>query len=147
MKSHTKLCAFFLEKIWSNPATKVFKGAKDVNTVCRGFNFPPLWILMNPLPVQRFPQILKSPEVFCKKMCSYKFGKFTGKQLCQSLFLIKLCRPRACIFIKKETLAQLFSCEFCTISKSQRTAFSKHLESKCLYIRVYLRKKIFVPVT
>ena len=30
-----------------------------------------------------------------------------------------------------------------TISKSQRTAFSKHLESKSLYIRVYLRKKIF----
>ena len=33
------------------------------------------------------------PEVFCKKRCSY------------------------CNFIKKETLAQLFSCKFCEISK------------------------------
>ena len=33
--------------------------------------------------------------------------KFTGKHLCQ-----------ACNFIKKETLAQVFSCEFCEISKN-----------------------------
>ena len=39
-----------------------------------------------------------------------KFEKFTGKNLCQSLFLIK--------FIKKETLAQIFSWEFCKISKN-----------------------------
>ena len=34
-----------------------------------------------------------------------KFAKFTGKHLCQSLFN------------KKETLAQVFSCEFCELSK------------------------------
>ena len=38
-----------------------------------------------------------------------KFAKFTGKHLCQSLFFN---------FIKKETLAQVFSCEFCEISKN-----------------------------
>ena len=27
-------------------------------------------------------------------------------------------RPEACNFIKKETLAQVFSCEFCEISKN-----------------------------
>ena len=27
-------------------------------------------------------------------------------------------RPEACIFIKKETLAQVFSCEFCKIYKN-----------------------------
>ena len=32
----------------------------------------------------------------------------------ESLF----CRPQACNFIKKETLAQVFSCEFCKISKN-----------------------------
>ena len=32
----------------------------------------------------------------------------------------------------------------CTIS---RTAFSKHFQSKCLYISVYLRKNIIVPKT
>ena len=29
--------------------------------------------------------------------------------------LINNCRPKACNFIKKETLAQVFSCEFCEI--------------------------------
>ena len=33
-------------------------------------------------------------------------------------FLIKLHRPKACKFIKKETLARVFSCEFCQISKN-----------------------------
>ena len=35
----------------------------------------------------------------------------------ESLFLIS-CRPEACNFIKRETLTQVFSCEFCEISKS-----------------------------
>ena len=60
------------------------------------------------------------------QMCSVKkgalrnFTKFTGKHLCQSLFF----RPEACNFIKKEALAQVFSCEFCEIFKNtffQRT--------------------------
>ena len=37
------------------------------------------------------------------------FAKFTGKHLCQSLFFSKKN------FIKKETLAQIYSCEFCEI--------------------------------
>ena len=41
------------------------------------------------------------------------FTKFTGKHLCQSLF------------IKKETLAQVFSCEFCKIFKN--TFSTEHL--------------------
>ena len=44
-------------------------------------------------------------------------AKFTGKHLCPSLFFD--------IFIKKETLAQVFSCEFCEISKN--TFFTEHL--------------------
>ena len=55
-----------------------------------------------------------SLEVHCKKGVLRNFSKFTGKHLCQSLFFIKL----ACNFIKKETLAQVFSCEFCKISKN-----------------------------
>ena len=38
-------------------------------------------------------------------------------------FLIKL--PEACNFIKEETLAQVFSCEFYEISKS--TFFTEHI--------------------
>ena len=46
------------------------------------------------------------PELFCKKGVLRNFAKFTGKHLCQSLFF------------NKETLAQVFSCEFCEISKN-----------------------------
>ena len=45
------------------------------------------------------------------------FTNFTGKHLCQSLLFSKV-RPYACNFIKKETLALAFSCEFCEIFKN-----------------------------
>ena len=48
-----------------------------------------------------------------RKVILRNFGKFTGKHLCQSLFLIKLQTLGL-----KETLAQVFSCEFCEISKN-----------------------------
>ena len=55
------------------------------------------------------------------------FPKFTGKHLCQSLFLNKVAglRPEASNFIKKETLAPVFSCGFCEIYKN--TFFTEHL--------------------
>ena len=53
------------------------------------------------------------PELFCVKGVLRNFTKFTGKHLCQSLFF------------KKETLVQLFSCEFCETSKN--TFFTEHL--------------------
>ena len=59
------------------------------------------------------------PEVFCKKVGLRNFAKFTGKQLCQSFFLNKVAG------LKKETLAQVFSWEFCEISKN--TFFTEHL--------------------
>ena len=64
------------------------------------------------------------PEVFYKKDVLRNFAKFTGKHLCQSLFFNKVA-GQACNFIKKETLAQMFSCEFCEIS--QNTFFIEHL--------------------
>ena len=47
------------------------------------------------------------------------FAKFAGKHLCLSLvsFLMKL-QAGACNFIKKRTPSQVFSCEFCEISKN-----------------------------
>ena len=56
-------------------------------------------------------------------MCSVRKGllrnfvKFTGKHLCQSLFFKKVAG--------QETWAQVFSCEFCKISKN--TFFAEHL--------------------
>ena len=47
----------------------------------------------------------------------------SGKHLCQSLFFNKV--SEACNFIKEEKLAQVFSCEFCEISKN--IFFTEHL--------------------
>ena len=54
------------------------------------------------------------PEVFCKKGVRRNLVKFTGKHLCQCLFFNKV----AGWGLKKETLTQVFSCEFCEISKN-----------------------------
>ena len=56
-------------------------------------------------------------EVFCEKGVLKNFAKLTGKHLCPSLFFNKVAGA-VCNVIKKETLAQVFSCEFCEISKN-----------------------------
>ena len=58
------------------------------------------------------------PEVFCKKGVIRNFAKFPGKHLCQSLFFLTKLQTDTCNFIKKDTLAQVFSCEFCKIYKT-----------------------------
>ena len=45
--------------------------------------------------------------------------------------------PEACNFIKKEILAQVFSCEFCEISKS--TFFAEKLRATASNMRVKTR--------
>ena len=44
--------------------------------------------------------------------------RFTGEYLCQSLFFDKVAGLRPGTLLKKETLAQLFSCEFREICKN-----------------------------
>ena len=51
--------------------------------------------------------------VLLKKGVLRNFTKFTGKHLCQSLFLNKFAVLKPAHFIKKETIAQVFSSEFC----------------------------------
>ena len=50
------------------------------------------------------------PEMFCQKCVLRNFAKFTGKHLSHSLFLNKVAGYPAG--------AQVFSCEFCEVSKS-----------------------------
>ena len=58
------------------------------------------------------------PEVFHEKKFSWKFRKIHRKTpVPEYLFLIKL-QALSCNFVKKETLAQVFSCEFCEINSS-----------------------------
>ena len=44
-------------------------------------------------------------------------------------------RPKACNFIKKETLAQVFSCEFCELSKN--SSFTEHLQATAFAFKVH----------
>ena len=55
------------------------------------------------------------------------FTKFTGKHLCQGLFLNKVAG--ACNFIKSEALTQVFSCEFYQIL---RTLFLQNTSGQLL---------------
>ena len=52
--------------------------------------------------------------MFCEKGVLRNFAKFSGKLLCQSLFFINVAGLR----LVQETLAQVFSSEFCEISKN-----------------------------
>ena len=62
-----------------------------------------------------------------KKVVLRNFTKIKGKHLCQSPSFNKVAalRSQVCNFIKKETLAQEFSCAFCEIFKN--IFFTEHL--------------------
>ena len=66
------------------------------------------------------------PELFCKKCVLRNFAKFTGKHLCQSLFLIKLQAS-----------------EFCEISKS--IFFTEHLWASTSDFEVFMVDFFNIP--
>ena len=91
-------------------------------------------------PENRFQK--QPPEMSCKKGVLKNFTKFTGKQLCQRLFFFFFfffCASvsffvSASNFVKKETLAQVFFCEFCEIFQNivfDRTPPVAASESSC----------------
>ena len=61
-----------------------------------------------------------------KKGVLENFAKFLGKHLCQSLFFNKVAGLRPATLLKKR-LAQVFSYEFCEISKN--ILFTEHLRA------------------
>ena len=79
------------------------------------------------------------------------FAKFTGKHLCQNLFFNEVAclgvssimfsttllkrDSQACSFMKKETLAQVISCEFFEIFR--RTLFLKNTSGSCFWIYLF----------
>ena len=60
-----------------------------------------------------------------KKGALANLAKFTGKHLCQSLFFNKVAGRWPTTLFKKETLAQVFPCQFCKFCAS--TFFTEHL--------------------
>ena len=81
------------------------------------------------------------PEMFCNKGVLRNFAKFTGKHLFQSLFFNKLARLRPVTFLKKESLAQVFSCKFCEVSKN---TFFYRIPSAAA--SVYYNENIMTPL-
>ena len=69
------------------------------------------WLLLTHLIV--FP--ISTNKTIQKK---WNFTKFIRKCLCLSLIFNEVARLRPVNFSKKDTLAQVFSCEFCEISKN-----------------------------
>ena len=74
--------------------------------------------LQYPVPFSPQGPCFKSNYQGCsvRKGVLRNFAKFTGKHLCQGLFFNKIAG--ACNSIRKGALAQVFSCEFCEISKN-----------------------------
>ena len=91
-------------------------------------------------------------EMLCKKgvLKIKSFSKFTGptwEQLYLSLFFWKSCKLPACNFMKKETPVQMFSSEFCEISKD--TYFVENLRTAVsglffivMYVLLWFSKKL-----
>ena len=61
-----------------------------------------------------------------KKGVLRHFAQFTGKHLCQSFFFNKLAALGPATLLKKETLAQVFPCEFYEISKTTFLEYKKN---------------------
>ena len=81
-----------------------------------------------------FESVFKQPQ---KQAQEVKIHRKTPVQ--EPLFK-ESCRPASCNFLKKETLAHVFSYEFCEISKN--TFFTEHLRCFCNL----LNKTCFVKV-
>ena len=64
-----------------------------------------------------------------KKDILKNFAKVAGKHFCQSLFFNKVAGLN---FIKKETVAQVFSYEFCEIFKN--SFFIEHLQKTAVLL-------------
>ena len=66
-----------------------------------------------------------------QKRCPSKFRKIHRNHMCQSFFFTKVA-----VLSKKEALAQVFSCEFCEISRN--TVLTEHLRWMLLQMLLYM---------
>ena len=112
------------------PLTKLKKSQKKKNTHCTPWHAYWYLCVHCHMHIEIF---LKWPEklwpMFYKTGALKNFVKFTGKYLCQSLFIDKTAAPspQPYNFNKNETKAQEISCEFYKIFKN--TGFIENLQN------------------
>ena len=95
--------------VLSREYSQTFKTTNFRNTLTEQF-----------LPVFQHAEAVVSVQRCSVKKVSVEISQNSQENTCsvpESLFW-QSCRPKACNFIKKETPAQVFSCEFCEISKN-----------------------------
>ena len=79
------------------------------------------------------------PEVFCKKVF-LKFSQNSQENTCARVsFLIKFNKV-----VKKETLAQVFSCEFCEIFKN--SFFAEDLQATASTVNFFHEKSSITDI-
>ena len=76
-------------------------------------------------------EALTCPEVLCENGVLKHLTRSTGKYLYQILFFNKAAGFKTAILLKRETLTQVFSCEFCEIFKN--TFLLKNTSGGCFY--------------
>ena len=83
-------------------------------------------------------------EVFCKKGILRNFAKFTGKHLCQSLFLKKIVGPRPAILLKRRLWHRYFPANF---AKFLRTPFlTEHLQWLLLWLVDDIKRRLILEL-
>ena len=80
--------------------------------------------------------LLRKPRSFYEPQLTQHYKKYTPATQPKTLLNLQIFQ-QLCFWLVSE---KYLHCTICTV----HTAFSKHLESNCLYIPLYLRKKIFV---
>ena len=91
-----------------------------------------LYFYINSFSVNQQKQPLKVPY---KKGVLRNFVKFTRKHLCQRRFFNKVEGVK--LSVKKDALAQVFSCEFCEISKNNFS--TEHVQTNISLLTLILR--------
>ena len=86
------------------------------------------WQFLNVYIIKEVLTQKQPPEVFCEKVFLEILQNSQENTCARVSFLIKL--QAACNFIKKETLAQVFSIEFCKICKN---TFSQNSLGDCFF--------------
>ena len=101
------------------------------------------YVILFSLKLQKQP-----PEVFYKKAVIKNFAVLTGKQLCWSLFLVKLQASRLATLLKRETPKHVFFCEIFKnayfVKHWQTAASETHLLNSLtkLFIKILLCKNM-----
>ena len=136
------------KKKWNNTETDRKNMEKENNTDESDFSekeIPDLnslnffWIWTK---ISEISTVVRSSHQRCSvtKGVLRNFENFTGKNLCQCLFFNKDAGLSPATLLKK-TLAQVFSCEFCKISKNT-FSYRKPPDDCFLVVAVMMRKKV-----